>query len=709
MFFTSTYGNTYSDKTYTITPDTYKNYTNTLIELAHQEFEKCELAKFGIWDVVLPNNSNETYTTQGKDTYFIKSTFENFVTDNNTNTIKYIITYGTTLSTNTSNLWSENTHVITTNNVSGATTDIRNLANAEVARLEEFLEAPDVSLPNDSEITHSVNGFKYNLKVIHSKGAKGNIVITTAKIDGNTFGTPTTTTFLSQKEVDSTLENLAVTKMNEMKTKCSLSPTNKSEVYSVGNSQFTIQTEFVKNPGVVQASCITRLDGVEYKRVLVNINASSIDSDLQSAASTGENNVTALKGVLNNIPVTNSSIHTSGGFNFGIKITYTKASNSSVVHYSIASDTSEYDSDDYLLDVTVLTNSISDLTATVTAKVNELKRKLTNASPGNSSEILTYNGFQYLVGVEYSKAGSSKNASVTIMIDNVKFNEYSKLVDQSTIDNDMITLVAKGNEIRASLLNLINQSPANKSYIHQVNGFNYTVGTEYKKSAGNQNVTIETLLDGRVYKSITRTIESTNIATNLNECILAASNNELELKRILNTSPADSNRSIFTVQDIKYYVGAKFSKVSTNNVVTVSITLDNEAVETYSENIIAESVAADIERIKNGAQARIDTLKENLNGLKNSTVNYAKNGFNFKLAVEYSKDLENRTITINTKVDNVLYGTPYIATFNKDNIEDYKTKANSLLENIKSVLNNVPTNISNDYAVNGFNFNVGIA
>lgn len=707
--FSNTYGNTFSDITYTITPSTYQDYTQTLIEKAHQEFEKCELAKFGIWDVILPNNSNETYTTKGKDTYYIKSTFEQGDTDNTSNTIEYTITYGTSLSTNTANLWSESTHTVTNNNVSNATTEIRNLANGEVARLEEFLESPNITLPNDTEVTHSVNGFKYNLQVIHSKGTKGNIVISTAKIDGNVFDSATTTTFLSQKDVTTTLENIVNTKMNAMIAKCDLSPVNKTEKHTIGDSEFTIDTEFVKNPGVVQAAVITKLDGVEYKRSLVNINANSIESNLNSITSTGETNANALKGVLSNMPVTNTSIHTSGGFNFSIKVTYTKAVNSNVVHYIIACDNSVYDSNDYLLDATVLTNTISDLTATVTSKANELKRKLTNASPTNSSEILTYNGFKYLVGVEYSKASTSKNATVKVVIDSVKFNEFSKLIDQSTIDNDMIVLVSKGDEIRASLLNLINQSPANKSYVHQVNGFNYTIGTNYDKTAGGQNVTVQTLLDGRVYKTITRTIEATHIGTNLNECILSASNNELELKTILNTSPANSNRSVFTVDDIKYYIGSTFVKTSNNAVVTVAITLDNEPVETYSENILAESVEADITRIKNGATTRVSTLKETLIGLKNTTATHTKNGFNFKLGVVYAKDLENHTLTISTKVDNVLYGTPYTTTFNKDNIEDYKIKANNLLENIKSVLNNVPADISNDYAVNGFNFKVGIA
>lgn len=706
---TSTYGNTYSDLTYNITASNFQGYEQALIERAHQEFEKCEAAKFKIWDVELPNDSIETYKTQGKDTYYIKSTFEQSTTTDQINSVKYIITYGSTASTSTSNMWNEHTYTITNTNFSSARTDLVNLANAEIEALEEFLECPNVVLPNDTEVTHTANGFKYNLQVIHSKGVKGNIVISTAKIDGNVFGSATTTTFLSQKDVDSTLEGIVETKLIAMKAKCDLSPANRSERHTIGDCIFVIDTEFVKNPGVVQATGIIKLDGVEYKRFPVNIKANSIESNLETISSTSENNVNALMGVLSNMPSTITTIHTCGGFNYDIKVTYTKAPNSNNVHYTIACDNSVYDTNNYLLDATVLSNTISDLSAVVTGKANELRRKLTNASPGNSSQILTYNGFKYLVSIVYTKNAGSKNAIVKIMIDDVKFDDYTKLVDQSTIDNDMIALVSKGDEIHASLLSLINQSPVNKSYVHQVNGFNFTVGVNYEKAAGSQNVTIQVLLDERVYKSITRAIEAANIATNLNECVLNAGTYEQELKQILNTAPANSNRTVYTVDDIRYYLGSTFAKSATNTGVNVSILLDNNVVETYSENIVAETVAADLERIKNGARTRVQNFRENLNGLKNTETVHAKNDLKFNLGIQYSKDLESGIFTISTKVDGVLYGTPYTAQFNKDNLSDYRIKASNLLQNVISVLNTLPDNISNDYAINGFNFKVGIA
>ena len=701
------YGNTFTSKTHTIIPTNYQTYIDDLESFSTSEFAACKVNNFKIWDVVLPNPVTQTFTNKGDETFYLKVTFTQGSTTDTQNNINYTTTYGSTPQTNGAIQHSTKVYTVDNSTIASVQADLVALANVEIGALQAVLQIPDIVLPTDSEATYTKNGFKYRLSVTHEKGEKVNMVVTSAFIDGNEFGISVTNAFNAQAQADSALSALVSNKMDEMKNVCDQSPANTSEDFAVGGSHFQIQTRFEKAAGSVSASVTTLLDGVVYKVTNQNIEAATLVQNLTTIDTIATNNINTLKNVLNTTPVTNTITHTVGGFNFSINSTFAKVASTSVASYTVYCDNVEYAKGELTIAANNLVNNINAISAVVNDKITELKARLNSSCPSDSAETLTYNGFKYLVNRAYAKDAGTSNATVTISLDAAEYNSATKSIVHSSLDTDLNALIVVGEEIRNELLGLINQSPANTTYTYPVNGFNFTIGTIYRKAAGSTSITIDTMLDGRIHQSVVRSVAVTSITANLNECMLVAGEAESALKAFANTAPANSNRNTFEVNGFTYFVGATFTKLANESGVVVNIMLDNEVNESYNESVSAGTIGADITRIINDSDNKITALKAKLGGLTRDSITYTKNGFSWSLYADYAKDPEAHTITISTKIDDTSYGPSWSTTYNPEDLDTYKAKAQSLMNDLKSVLDAVPADSVEDYNINGFSFNVG--
>lgn len=699
---TDQYGKVYREDTYTVRAGNYPDYETDLNEIGLAEIEECKKL-FGIWDVVVPGNEEKTFTNTGGLTYTVLVKYAQSTVTDESNSILYTITYSSNETPTTTHC--SKTLVINQENVLTASSVLKGLVDRELEILETRLDVPDVTLPETVEETYTIRGFSYKLTVSYRKGDSVNTVITTAYIDGDVFGDSTVSVFTkTEGQALSDLKSLTNGKMNSMKNACSNSPANTDEIYTVGMCKFQISTEYLKTADNKNVVMRLKLDGKKVYGTDVVLSIENLTQNLSQYQLSMYNKTNELKGTLSKMPKDSTELYTVEGMNFALHVAYTKEAGSSVVDYYTECDADKHIVGQCAIDETLLDESISTLRTNITAALSSLKTELLNKCPRTTTEQITVNGFSFFLGLIYSKSANSSKSASGVTIDGELCNTMTRTLSYNTLDTDIVALVANCQSIRQQVLDRLNDSPTDRDREYTVDGISYRIQTLFNKTAGSDLVTITTMLDGAKYETDTLETSAATILDDIDTCHLIAEDTESKLIQILDQSPKNTANEVYTVNEFDYLCGAVYEKESMSTRVNVTLMIDNKAQEFFSCDIEANDPERDIQNLKGETTSRLNVLKSKLYGIRRLVIPWKVKSFEFNIITEYTKSIEDHTVTIRNYIDNQEYMDKEVLGFTLTNREDIVERGEYRARQIQSLLNTAPEDLREGYSIGNMNF-----
>jgi len=639
-----------------------------------------------------PANSSETYTKNGFN-YTVAKTFTK--TAGNATATWTVTCDGTQYGTGTQAI--------------GATdpgANLTTLGTAGTNSLTNLKTALNASPANTSK-TYTKNSLNYTVATTFTKAAGNTTCTIQCNLDGTKYSSATQAVAIGTLSTNLTACSTSSTnQISALETALNASPANTTKTYTKNGLNFTIATTFTKAAGNTTCTIKCLLDGTQYSSATQAIVASTLANNLTACSKSSTDQITALENILKNAPANTSETYSNGNMHFTVDKTFTKSADNATATWVTKCDGVQFGTGTQTIGVTDPGANMTTLNTNATNSFNNLKTNI-DRCPADSSETITVHGFKYNLGVFYTKSAGTTKAVGGAKLDGTVYGSTESTFSISTWDSNKTTLTSNASNHKASCRAVIDTSPDNSSATYTVNGLSYNVGTTYSKTAGNSTATIVTTLDGLQQKSNTQSVSVNDLANNISACSSKARTDLDTLKGILDQSPADYDKTQYTIGGFTYTAGATFTKAINSGNVTVNIYCDGEIDETYTATVDATSTANDIDALKATARDKVDALVSSLEGLENDTVNYNVNGFNFVLLSQYTKNYSTKKVTINNFIDGVPYGTPYQTDFDRDNISAYRTEGLNRIEDMKTAVKNAPANTSAKHTVNGFNFTIG--
>lgn len=246
----------------------------------------------------------------------------------------------------------------------------------------------------------------------------------------------------------------------------------------------------------------------------------------------------------------------------------------------------------------------------------------------------------------------------------------------------------------------VGNAPANTSAKHTVNGFNFTIGTQYEKALGSTTVYVKTMLDGvQAGTSSTVTYDVTNVAA-----ITSQGSSDLAALRVaLNACPANYANT-HTKSGMGWRTGVNFSKTEDDLSVRLIATLDGEE---YGNVVNMDFDVTNISALSTKAAEMESNLNTTLTNVSpaDTAENFTIRRFNFNIESCFVKTPGIKTVTTMVKLDGTQYDSYHQEDFNVNTATGLSTYNNNLINTLKSRLTSVcPDDIHTTYSRNQFNF-----
>ena len=665
--------------------------------------------------IMVPDNVKETFisTSESSDrTFYIRVTSPSI---SKGNVVNYVTTWGTSEDTATANTFSSKSMTFTAENYDRYNELLEEAAQAEIAACKAMLDIPDVVLPANTSETYTKGQCSYNIVASHSKGSAKNVVVTTVYIDNVQFGTSTTATYATQADADTGIASTTATKIQAAKdTIDALGIVN----LNTGGGAFphTTERQVSKAAGSTTATLRVYVDGRSniYNSTTKPLRASSFASDVSDINTWLNTQYDNLEAIINyQYPNGIDQTYSIGDIDFKVSTETAKTAGNNTYTITSKCDGMTVDTYNGTLDETSA-NIQASLQAAV-AKRDEMlaavKTYLTNHVANPTVQVQTTDGWKFNLVQNITKTSNNTTATASAKLDGNRYGTTNGSLRYDTIDNDTRVLWASAKDSEDVLKAIIAECPTNYSEVYTVNSFNYNIGTQYVKVEGETFVTINTMLDGEVWKTQTQNVSVANLASNINSAKSIAATDLEELRVFLrNQTPANSDNSAYVVDGFSYNCGVEYSKNANTGAVTGTVKLDGVTMDTITGTLHAATFASDMSDIITRATTSVNSVKSGLIGLTPDIEEYDKNGTAFNLKVTYTKNA-NGTITIQPFIDGDAYGSPYIVEYDYTKGDVYRAKGQEFISNMKTSVNQASaayTDTSETYTVNGLSFTVGI-
>ena len=689
-----------------------------------------------LFDRVALNGSYTSTTWSEPKTFYWKVAFKitDFEFDGylpKRNVVNYVTTWGTSEDTATANTFSSKSMTFTAENYDRYNELLEEAAQAEIAACKAMLDIPDVVLPANTTQNYTVGECTFKLDVNHAKGSEKNVVVTTCYIDNKQYGTSVTSTFATQAAADTDLASLSSTKIAAMKALCDLMPVTTNENYTYDGNTFKLTVRLYKYAGTEFPTCALYINNFYYGNYQVNMygniatNGSTFCNNISTRVITGNINNT-LKPAVNTHWVTSTTEEYSiGDVDFRLTVQSTAhqlasidtngqaALNNNFITLVAKCDNVQCDSTTFrgFWSSTEFETRCSSAKSSRDSMIQAMKDYLSTHVANPTVQVQTTDGWKFNLVQNITKTSNNTTATASAKLDGNRYGTTNGSLRYDTIDNDTRVLWASAKDSEDVLKAIIAECPTNYSEVYTVNSFNYNIGTQYVKVEGETFVTINTMLDGEVWKSQTQNISVANLASNINSAKSIAATDLEELRVFLrNQTPANSDNSAYVVDGFSYNCGVEYSKNANTGAVTGTVKLDGVTMDTITGTLHAATFASDMSDIITRATTSVNSVKSGLIGLTPDIEEYDKNGTAFNLKVTYTKNA-NGTITIQPFIDGDAYGSPYIVEYDYTKGDVYRAKGQEFISNMKTSVNQASaayTDTSETYTVNGLSFTVGI-
>lgn len=476
--FTNSYGTAYSSKEHTITSSNYQSRDTDLSNKSQTEFNSCH-SLFALWDLVLPTNTSEDWTSLGEEPYKIKVTFTQGVTSDTTNTVNYTVSY--IKKTNPEVAFYSGSETFNSSNYSNYKNILATTTAGVVEDLKYWINHPDINLPEDiDEVIKFDEHWNFHTQIQFTKGSTVNVAIIKCFIDGVQFGSTITNEYYTMESADAELPAIKQTIYNNVNRIVKTAPVCKNTDYTVGGMTFRCRNVYGK-PADSRSTTIyvkTDEDKTNIRSGHRNIDIVNLEADLAKMKQEGEALLQQSLNVVRMAPDSFSEVVTYGGFSFHIGVSFSK--NFNTTNYSI---TLKLDGDTY--STTNFTYTITDMSTfleNATNLVNALKSILSTV-PRNSYEVFTIRRYNWGMSMMYEKAANSHNVKKWFILDGYQYGEAQNVnFDVTNISALSAYLVNLRDDLKALLTS--NGAPEDIVRYRTIRNVEFGILVTFSKEAG---------------------------------------------------------------------------------------------------------------------------------------------------------------------------------------------------------------------------------
>ena len=505
-------------------------------------------------------------------------------------------------------------------------------------------------------------------------------------------------------------------------------PTTETVIYTNGKSKFSVDTAYSKDPDSTTVKCDIKCDGedianetgtIDNIKNLKDIIATFIDR-------TDRIKTEIVQFIENNYPSTGYEVLTSEGFNYGVHSEYIKEANSFDVQVVITVDSTVYRTRNTRFNYKLTRNTdVTAMSSIINTARNDLIRLITSNVNRNVDSIYNVDDITFRVETLYVKEADDSNVSIITRLDNLPFRTKTETITINTIRDDMSRFntiaVADYNE----LVRIVNTAPASDyNEVKTIDNFEYKCGVSYYKIAGQQNVTVQILLDEDAIEEyvdvITNTTPEEDIVALRTKAGTKVYNLLQSCKGILDVEQSYKNGNMEFTLDIIYIRGYGNKRIffkTTNKTRYIDVTGDKTKIFIYSlvDGIQYQSVMSQqfnvnsLNQYKEDGQNQLQLLKSLIDSMNFNTEEvYDVNGFSFNITTLYKKYRDHYNVDITVQVDGVTAKTGSVA-FNPNTISDITNMGNSLVRQVKDILDTCPVDFEREYSpdLSNFGFLIG--
>ena len=688
--------NTFSSKSMTFDSSNYANYNTLLTQAAEAEIAACK-AFLDIPDLVLPANTSQTYTKNGL-SYTLAVNYAKGSAKNEVVTTSYID--GTIFGTATTETYS--TQALANTGLSTLTTN----------KINAMKTACNNSPANTSEI-YTKGGMNYTITTTYTKAAGNKTVTTKTNLDGAQWSSITANVSSSTLATDcANLQTNAATQVANLKVLLDDSPVNVEQTYTKGTGEgtsqsFAMRVQYTKSAGATTATCNVTCDGAVYSSSSLSVNAATLTSDLNSAASTGNTKLSELRNKLAGAPANTNEVYTVNGFNYNLGTAYSKAGDDTTDTSKAVLDGAFYGASNKSLTLATFDNDVRELeSAAATSKA--AVQAMLDTSPANASETYTVNGLNFAIGTVYSKAAGNTTANITTTLDGSNHSVSTQTVAMANLSSNLTSASnTAAADVAALKLLLDTKVPAdttNQDYT--VDGFTYKCGARHEKSAGGSTVITQIVLDGNVVDSFNTTISAANTSADLDTLNNTITTRVNGLKANLIGIPADSES--YTSNGTNFTLRVVYTK-NPNNTISIQPYIDNDP---YGDPYITIFDYQDESDYLAIGQSKLQDMRDSIDDVSTAFVNTSEiytvhNNMSFRVGINYEKAAGSSIVNIFQMLDGAKVGTPNSVRYDVNDTSAVSIQAANDLASLKARLDGAPSNYTNNIAYGSMVFAVG--
>lgn len=528
-------------------------------------------------------------------------------------------------------------------------------------------------------------------------------------IDNINYKSTISKTLTSSDDIEELQKDIVSSCMLELKDVCNSTPIDIDELFSVDDCYFKLDVKHIKDPCDTKAFVKVYMDENLYKESQITISSNEdIANDIQNLKLTGNFNFNKLKEAINAIPVTNTEVYTIDNISFRIKTILFKKILDGIVRYEVQCDGTKYAEGIADLTVSTLSTVADDVKSNTDSIIETIKKFISAIVPKNNIERFRSNSLWYLLGYKYIKNPNDTTLTLYITIDGEIFFTKVLTLSFETLKTDSDNVISiKDTELESIKEIIRNNTLVDTSYLRSVNNFTYTISIQYVKDPGSEIISLEILVDGRVYHSYTYNINISTLSSNINSIKEYCNTRISNLYQILDQSPEDTKDDTFLIDNFEYTGGASYSKNEGNPSVIVKLYIQGKLKKTLTYNLYAEKLQSNMNTLKSGTNNNLTKLKNSLYSIAPTEETYNIDSCYFKIMITYDKTETSNYVKVTPTLDGEPIGDPVPIVFSKTKTT-FTNKGNELISVIKDKLiaNTPRTNIGN-YTVNGFTYYTG--
>lgn len=662
---TESEGIVYSDTILKIDHENYNNYAGEFTERTIAQHVECveyldtRIEKIGEILPVL-----KEYVSKSGKRFFLRTVFEKGETTDTYCQITYRVEYGST--DQYGKVYGEKKYEVVAGNYQTYKIDLNTFATIEMEECCKGFGIWDVRVPDAEEIRYTNRGgLQYKIVIQYMQSTttdESNSIVYTVSYSGDdtAYTRYCTKTLKIDKDnymlAEEELADMVEADVNALKARIDIPsvrvPDAIVEDYEVYGFTYRLTVLYARGSNINVITTTSYIDGEEFGGSTTSTFLKTESSALSELKTIANGRLNAMKTACNNSPNHIEEVYTVGSCSYKISTEYSKVADNKTVTIRMKLDDRRYYEDTVKLSVKTLNQDLITCQTKSYEETNRVKSILAK-TPKDSTEVYSVEGVNFVLYVGYSKEAGSNVVQYHTTCDNVTHTSGECTINETAMEDSIATLKTLSTTALTSLKNeLLTKCPKTSTEIINVNGFTFSLGMIYSKSANSNRGASGVTIDGEICSSMTRMISYNTLDADLAELEANCLSIKAEVLGRLNGSPGDRD-TVYTVNGFSYRIQTLFNKDINDSLISITTTMDGELYKMETIKTSPLTILDDIDECHIIASNMEESLMKILDKSPKDTdtETYTIDGFVYICGAVFHKEAMEKTITVSIMMD----------------------------------------------------------